>query len=112
MRWNTNFTDVEVIGNYIEALFWILVGITVAIYGPWHGRVGKKLPLMAGLVFVLFGCSDVVEAQTGAWWRPLWLLAWKGLCLILLAVFYLRYRRHRQAFESSNPKTTEAPKAE
>jgi hypothetical protein len=59
--------------------------------------------LIVGTLFVLFGSSDVVEAQTGAWWRPLWLLAWKGVCLGSLGWCYWRYRQIRQAANNETP---------
>jgi hypothetical protein len=31
---------------------------------------------------VPFGLSDLVESQTGAWWTPWWLFAWKALCVL------------------------------
>jgi uncharacterized membrane protein HdeD (DUF308 family) len=96
MDWNTNFHDPEVIGNYLEACFWMACGIAVLVIGLQRGRLGKWLPILSGMVFLVFGLSDVVEAQTGAWWRPLWLLAWKGLCLLVLAGCYWRYRQARR----------------
>jgi hypothetical protein len=47
------------------------------------------------LVFFLFGLSDIVEVQTGAWWSPWWLFVWKvscGLSMIILLWLYLRDR--------------------
>ena len=37
-----------------------------------------------GVSLIAFGVSDIVEVQTGAWWRPWWLFAWKATCLVLL----------------------------
>jgi len=91
-RLNTNLAEPEVIGNYIEAAFWITVGAIVAVRGGSARPPFYRLPWLASGLFVVFGVSDIVEAQTGAWWRPLWLLAWKGLCLIGLAACYWRYR--------------------
>jgi hypothetical protein len=34
------------------------------------------------MCFVVFGVSDVIEAQTGAWWHPWWLFAMKALCVL------------------------------
>jgi len=93
MTLNTDLTDPEVIGNYIEGVFWMTVGIVLGIAGLKTNPEFKKLSLIACAVFVIFGVSDLVEAQTGAWWRPLWLLGWKGLCLVGLAWCYWRYRQ-------------------
>ena len=89
---NTNFTDPEVIGNYIEAGFWIVIGVAFLARSRRLRPPYFALAIAAGVTFVLFGCSDVVEAQTGAWWRPWWLLVWKGACLVALTYCYLRYR--------------------
>jgi hypothetical protein len=94
---NTNLTDIEVVGNYIEAAFWSVIGLAFIVRGRKRCAPFFSLPLIAGTVFVLFGASDVVEAQTGAWWRPLWLLAWKGACLGGLGACYWRYRQIRLA---------------
>ncbi len=85
MTLNTNFTDPEVIGNYIEGVFWTIVGIVLAIAGQRANSAYRGLSIAASGTFVVFGLSDFVEAQTGAWWRPLWLLGWKALCLVVLA---------------------------
>jgi len=95
MSLNTHYNDPEVIGNYIEGVFWIFVGIVVLIAGYRAKPAYRMLSFLASVTFVVFGVSDFVEAQTGAWWRPLWLLVWKGSCLILLAWCYWKYRRVR-----------------
>jgi hypothetical protein len=82
------------IANYIEACLWIVVGLTfsVAAIGYSAGRPRRSV---TAFIFILFGISDIVEAQTGAWYRPLGLLSWKGLCLagiIWLVVLELRSR--------------------
>jgi hypothetical protein len=100
---NTNFTDPEVIGNYIEAGFWILIGLAFLVRNRRLRPPYFALPIGAGITFVLFGCSDVVEAQTGAWWRPWWLLLWKGACLLALAYCYLRYRFLRARHLAAGP---------
>ena len=95
MSFNTNFTDPEVIGNYLEGVFWIVVGLVLIVAGQRANRKYRILSIVASSVFVVFGVSDFVEAQTGAWWRPLWLLVWKAFCLIILAWCYWQYRRIR-----------------
>jgi len=100
MTLNTNFTDPEVIGNYIEGVFWTIVGIVLAIAGQRANRTYRVLSIVASSVLIVFGISDFVEAQTGAWWRPLWLLGWKALCLLILAWCYWKYRRIRARLAS------------
>ena len=108
MAFNTDLTDPEVIGNYIEAVFWMTIGTVLGIAGRRTDPAFKTLALVACGLFVVFGISDLIEAQTGAWWKPLWLLGWKGLCIVGLASCYWKYRRIKkrlasQAAAGSNP---------
>src|SRR4051812_45390883 len=117
------------ISNYVEAGFWIALGIGVGVVGRkkvgvvrgrcvvagwgeggfWFGwgfgfggGGGKKGGVVRGrcvvaaVDLVLFGLSDVVEAQTGAWYRPVGLLVWKGGCLVALAWLLVDYRRRKR----------------
>lgn len=90
---NTDFADPEVIGNYVEAAFWIVVGIILAVACRNAARPLNRVAYIAAALMVIFGASDVVEAQTGAWWRPPWLLVWKALCLMGLVLCYGKYRK-------------------
>jgi hypothetical protein len=46
------------------------------------------------LCFVVFGASDVIEAQTGAWWHPWWLFVMKALCVLgFLGAFWTARKR-------------------
>lgn len=87
-----------VTANLIEAGLWALIGlglITSAISRK-QSSVNQRLSVIAGLAFLAFGLSDVVETHTGAWWRPWWLFAWKAGCVLTLAILlgiYLRGKR-------------------
>jgi hypothetical protein len=84
--------------NYLEAALWTAIGLT--FLGFARGAVRTRC-LLAAVVFIVFGGSDVVEASTGAWWRPWWLLLWKALCLTcmlaLLVDHVIRTRRARKS---------------
>ena len=82
--------------NYIEAGFWILVGLICAGYALRRTGLIQRRCWQAAFAFIAFGCSDVVEAGTGAWWRPWWLLVWKGLCLATLLVLLVDYWQRRR----------------
>ena len=84
--------DLEKTGNLIEAGFWIIFGVGLAIAGLRRGRAIARLGLVSGTILCFFGVSDVVEASTGAWWRPWWLLVWKGACLSGMVLCALKYR--------------------
>jgi hypothetical protein len=52
---------------------------------------------VAFIVFVAFGFSDVMEMNTGAWWRPWWLFAWKAACFLAMVWLLVNYRRRRRS---------------
>ena len=78
--------------NFLEALFWLAVaaGFLRAAVKSKAGNAGVLY--LAAFVLALFGMSDFVEVETGAWWRPWWLLVWKGTCLVTLVTLYVRHR--------------------
>ncbi len=81
------------VGNYVEAGLWVAIGIAFAV----HFFIGKdrsnKISLVAFVTFIAFGLSDVVEVSTGAWWRPWWLLVWKGMCVVSMLRLFLHWRK-------------------
>ena len=54
---------------------------------------GPESLLWMSLVFLLFACSEVIEMQTGARWKPLWLMFWKGGCIVSLIFIGTSYVR-------------------
>ena len=90
--------------NLCEGVFWILVGFgfAVSLFRPCY----RKAKVLAAVNFVAFGISDFVEVQTGVWWSPLWLPAWKGLCFVIMAaqaVFYFRVVKARRHPDGAPP---------
>ena len=81
--------------NYAEAGLWILVAIAFGVVAIRRAGAARRRCAGAAVAFLLFGVSDVVEAETGAWWRPWWLLAWKATCIAGLLALLLEYRRRR-----------------
>jgi hypothetical protein len=82
--------------NYIEAAFWAVVAVGFAVAAVRKSGEIRRECWIAAMTFLLFGISDVVEVQTGAWYRPWWLLLWKGLCVLSLARLLLLYVRLRR----------------
>lgn len=81
--------------NYIEAGLWGLFAVGFAVRTRRAGEARGRC-LIAACAFLFFGLSDVVEAHTGAWWRPWWLLAWKASCLLVFLLLVIdRHRRTR-----------------
>lgn len=63
--------DVERTGNLIESGFWMIFGVVVTL-GLWRqARRLTSFSLISGMIVILFGVSDLVEARTGAWWGGL-----------------------------------------
>jgi hypothetical protein len=88
--------DFFAIANRVEAGLWfaISVGLTArSFFVP--GRL-RTIYWELAVAFALFGVSDLIEAHTGAWWRPPWLLALKGGCLVAIAGGFLAYYRARR----------------
>ena len=80
--------------NLAESIVWLVI----AIYFFCFSRKGTRFKsnyLILSIVFVLFGISDLIEIQTGAWWRPFSLLIYKGACLliILINLFVIKIKR-------------------
>ena len=84
------------LANFIEAGLWICIGIGFAIVAGWKTGVVRRRLVVAAVGLVLFGVSDIMEVQTGAWYRPVGLLVWKGICVLVLGemvIWYLHNRR-------------------
>ena len=79
-------------GNYIEAVTWGLFAAGFAVSAAKETGKVRLHRVIATLTFFLFGLSDIVEVQTGAWWHPWWLFLWKSFCVAsmfgLLAVYW------------------------
>ncbi|MHC4265575.1 MAG: hypothetical protein ACYSUK_06540 [Planctomycetota bacterium] len=89
--------------NLVEGIFWIVLAFIVWVWSFKVESIFQKFHIVAGILLVAFGCSDFMEIRTGAWWKPWWLLVWKGVCLtgivILLVWYYLLKRRDTKAKE-------------
>ncbi|MBD2664407.1 hypothetical protein [Richelia sinica] len=82
-------------GNYIEAVLWTLFAIAFLVYSYKRPSViAQRKNQFTALVFFLFGLSDVVEVQTGGWWKPWWLFLWKASCVITLIACFGDYWRN------------------
>ncbi len=79
----------ETVFNIAEGIFWSLIALGMAV-GAFRHR-GKKRGILskAASAFTLFGISDWIEAETGSWWEPWWLLVLKVSCVAVL-IFCLR----------------------
>lgn len=81
--------------NYLEALLWGVIAIAFAIAAIKPSGLRGRCLLLA-VTFLAFAGSDVVEVQTGAWWRPWWLLAWKAVCVLIMVQEFVRHNRMKK----------------
>jgi hypothetical protein len=78
--------------NAIEASLWSLIAVVIA-WRSWRAAGRSRIVgATAAVAFAAFAVSDLIEIQTGAWYRPVWLLAWKAACIIVFAACYLSAR--------------------
>ena len=92
--------------NVCEAFLWFLIAAGFFLTAIVRAKTGRQDTFLAGVLFLFFGLSDLVEITTGAWWRPWWLPAWKALCVLGLLALYVRYRREKKEAKKSQPAST------
>jgi ribose/xylose/arabinose/galactoside ABC-type transport system permease subunit len=68
--------------NYVEAAIWFLIAIIVLFYQLKKRTPFGRIFYSLSFIIFIFGISDIIEAHTGAWWKPWWLLVLKGACII------------------------------
>lgn len=78
--------------NQVEAGLWFCLGAVLALSTRRTQAALRKTVWVAAVAFLIFGISDLIEARTGAWWQPLWLLILKVVCIAILVGCFLRYR--------------------
>jgi hypothetical protein len=80
-------------GNLIEAGVWFLIAVVLAVHASRRDPRLRPTLFLLAVGLAVFGITDLVEVQTGAWWRPWWLLIWKASCVVTLLTGLLRYYR-------------------
>ncbi len=91
------------VSNLVEAGFWSTIGLAFAVVAIRRTGAIRWRCAVTCLAFLFFGVSDLVEAQTGTWWRPWWLFVWKVACLAILMVAFLIYRRDKKRSPTTPP---------
>jgi hypothetical protein len=77
--------------NHCEAGLWLLVAI-VFLAKTAHARSPlRRIFLALAAAFLAFSVSDVIEAETGAWWDPPSLLVLKAACVAAMVWAFRRY---------------------
>ena len=87
--------QIYVNGNYLEAFLWFCFAIGFAVNAGKTSGKTRIHRLITTLIFLLFGGSDIVEVQTGAWWSPWWLFVWKATCILSMVILFWVYLRDR-----------------
>ncbi|MEK7413349.1 MAG: hypothetical protein AAB263_08525 [Planctomycetota bacterium] len=86
--------------NACEAVLWACFAVVFVVRAVIAtGRMRRLAGIMA-LAFIAFSISDVIEMDTGAWWRPIWLLVLKVSCVLVFiggVIVYYRMRRRSQS---------------
>lgn len=75
--------------NQFEAGFWFFIALVLVLF--YRRELPQPWVWLLPLSFAVFGVSDVIELDTGAWWRPWWLCVMKVACVL---VFLLALRAH------------------
>ncbi|MBI3879921.1 MAG: hypothetical protein HY301_07630 [Verrucomicrobia bacterium] len=88
MNWNS----VETNFNYGEAGLWFVVSLVLFARSRRQPETPRKLGAIAAVAFFCFGISDLIEAQTGAWWEPIWLFFFKAACVLVFGACGWKYR--------------------
>src|SRR5688572_4307251 len=86
--------------NKLEALFWMVLGIILFVRLLYVPKAFKENTVYAGIVFCIFGVSDILEILIGGIFEPdqYWLLAIKAVCLIALVGLFINYFIIRKNF--------------
>ena len=77
--------------NVAEAVFWLVLAVIVAMRVRLAHPSSRRLGYLSAAAFLAFAGTDLVEAKTGEWYRPLWLLGYNAACVALLLGCYLQY---------------------
>jgi nitrate reductase NapE component len=84
--------------NYLEAGLWLLVAVGMVCNGALNKAVVlyRKNLYISAVWFVLFAISDLIEAHTGAWWKPIGLILLKAICIVGFGYCFVVYMRIRR----------------
>jgi len=94
-----NFAQV---GNLLEAIVWLAIG--VVLFARSQRPTGHvRLLRVLAVTFAIFGLTDLIEIQTGAWWKPPWLLGIKAVCVASFVLCFWHYLRTRLSAPDSAP---------
>lgn len=85
----------------MEAGLWFVIAMVLFTKAA---RAAGKLRTVLGTLcasFLVFGISDVIEARTGAWWKPWTLLTMKIGCVLVLIWGFRAWHRVTRKTDAS-----------
>ena len=88
--------------NSFEIALWSTIGVALLITSRKAPIKLKKLARLSACAFLAFAISDYIEIQTGAWWKPWWLLCLKAACIGVFLVTFYKYTRMRRVEDSDD----------
>jgi glycerol-3-phosphate acyltransferase PlsY len=98
-------------GARIEAVIW-MAGASWFLFLALRRQTSlKRAFLVFAVTLFVFGISDVIETQTGAWYRPWGLFVLKALCVLFIAgclVVFFRNRAECERVMNGRPEDSEA----
>ncbi|MCF6176854.1 MAG: hypothetical protein L3J71_13930 [Victivallaceae bacterium] len=80
-------------GNIIEGAFWITIAGIIYIRMQNKSKRLIKVGRIAIIALFMFGISDFIEVNTGAWYKPFSLLLLKAACIATLLYCLKEYRK-------------------
>lgn len=83
---------VHTIFNLCEAVVWVTIAFTLAWRSSSAHPSLQRVGYVAAAAFFVFAGTDLIEAKTGAWYRPLGLLLYNAVCLTVIVYCYWQYR--------------------
>lgn len=87
--------------NWVEIFLWSIMGVGFLTYAIVKRSKADWFIWLLAPAFLLFALSDYIEIQTGAWWKPIWLLLLKVTCTAVFIMAAIRHYRKTKDSESS-----------
>jgi|ERR1043166_1056264 hypothetical protein len=97
--------DLEHDGNLMEAGLWFVLALALFVYTFRREKQLRGTLFILSMTLAVFGASDLVEARTGAWWKPWWLFVWKAMCVLALFVGFVRFFRLEKRLRAGSSET-------
>jgi glycerol-3-phosphate acyltransferase PlsY len=99
--------------NVIEAGIWFALAGWLLFLALKRQSSLKKTFLVFSATLFVFGISDLIETQTGAWYKPFSLFMLKAVCVLFIAgCLVVLFRSRSECEQVMNGKEDSQPKEE